>query len=335
MSPQLSIIIVNYHSEAFLQDCLQSVFDHTSGIDYEVVVVDNSAATGRCATLLHRFNNVQYIAMSGNEGFARANNAGIKASNAEVLLLLNSDTIVKGNAIGECCVRLSQSIQHVAAGVQLVFPDGSQQISGSNNMPGGLNYLMTIPYVGYLLRMLAKGVGVQKPGVENVQARLVDVDWINGAFLMVKRYAIEQEGMLDEDFFLYHEESEWCGRLQRAGQLCVYGDLEVVHLEGGSANAAFQSQTKAYSHLSDKKGFQLMVSMLLRMRKQFGAGWYLFHLLAHTLCLPIVFFFALLASFLNKGKALTDAFGYAGNVLKCWVLLPNMFFNKPYFYKVL
>jgi GT2 family glycosyltransferase len=194
---------------------------------------------------------------------------------------------------------------------------------------------MTIPYLGYLLRMLAKGAGVKKPGVENVQARQVDVDWINGAFLMVKRYAIEKEGMLDEDFFLYHEESEWCGRLQRSGKLCVFGDLEVVHLEGGSANAAFQSKTKAYSNLSDQKGFQLMVSMLLRLRKQFGAGWYLFHLLAHTFCLPLVFLFALLASPLNKGKSITDATGYIGNVLKCWVLLPNMFFNKPYFYKVL
>jgi GT2 family glycosyltransferase len=335
MSPQLSIIIVNYHSEALLQDCLQSVFANTSGIDYEVVVVDNSADSGKCATLLQHFNNVQYIAMPGNEGFARANNAGIKASNGEVLLLLNSDTIVKGNAIGECCVRLSQSIQHVAAGVQLIFPDGSKQISGSNNMPGGLNYLMTIPYVGGMLRLLAKTAGVQKPGIENAKATQVDVDWINGAFLMVKRYAIEKEGMLDKDFFLYHEESEWCSRLQRSGKLCVYGDLEVVHLEGGSANAAFQSKTKAYSNLSDQKGFQLMVSMLLRMRKQFGAGWYLFHLLAHTLCLPLVFLFALLASPLTNGKSIPDATGYIGNVLKCWVLLPNMFFNKPYFYKVL
>ena len=76
---------------------------------------------------------------------------------------------------------------------------------------------------------------------------------------MTKKIAIEKVGVLDEDFFLYHEESEWCSRLKKVGKLCIFGELHVVHLEGQSTNKAFSSGTSGYSNLGDKKGFQLML----------------------------------------------------------------------------
>lgn len=301
---------------------------------YEIILIDNSPHDGVALSLLQTFPQIRYQALPANQGFARANNAGIAMAKAETVLLLNTDTIIRHNAIGVCFARLQQNNELIAAGVQLEYADGSPQVSGSFNLTGGLNFLMAIPYFGRVLRWLSMQIGVKRPSIaEAVSA--TEVDWISGAFLMVKMSAIRKAGPLDPDFFLYHEESEWCGRLQRFGKLCLYGDLRVTHQEGASANTAFQSTTNAYSNLSDKKGFQLLLSMMVRIRKQFGLHWFLLHLsihfLASILALPIAF----LHSFVGGFRQLKQTWGYATNV---WRLLPfvvTIIQKKPFFYKVL
>ncbi|MCC6759923.1 MAG: glycosyltransferase family 2 protein [Chitinophagaceae bacterium] len=334
MQPALSIILVNYHSGAFMYNCVQSIVQETAGVEYEIILIDNSLQDGAANRLLQSFPQIRYQALPANEGFARANNAGIAMAKSETVLLLNTDTIIRQNAIGHCFERLQQKDELIAAGVQLEYADGSPQVSGSFNLTGGLNFLMAIPYFGRVLRWLSMQIGVKKPSIaEAVSA--TEVDWISGAFLMVKMSAIRKAGPLDSDFFLYHEESEWCGRLQQFGKLCLYGDLRVTHLEGASANTAFQSKTNAYSNLSDKKGFQLLLSMMVRIRKQFGLHWFLLHLSIHLLAsimgLPIAF----LHSFLGGFNQLKQTWGYTKNV---WRLLPfviTIIQKQPFFYKVL
>lgn len=124
----------------------------------------------------------------------------------------------------------------------------------------------------------------------------IEVDWINGAFLMVKKSAIEKAGLMDEDFFLYSEESEWCSRLKKLGALCIYGDLNIYHLEGGSSKDVFNSKRKGYRDYSDKKGLQIMVSNFLGFRKQYGIGWYVFHQAIHLFNIPVYFFIVVLKS---------------------------------------
>lgn len=317
-----------------MYNCVQSIVQETAAVDYEIILVDNSPHDGAAIELLQSFPQIRYEALPANEGFARANNAGIALAKGEVVLLLNTDTIIRNNAIGHCIERLQQSKQLIAAGVQLEYADGSPQVSGSFNLTGGLNFLMAIPYFGRLLRWLSMQIGVKKPSIaEAVSA--TEVDWISGAFLMVKMDAIRKAGPLDPDFFLYHEESEWCGRLQRYGKLCLYGDLRVTHLEGASANTAFQSKTNAYSNLTDKKGFQLLLSMMVRIRKQFGLHWFLLHLSVHLLASIMVLPIAILHSFVAGFDQLFQAWGYAKNV---WRLLPfvvTIIQRKPFFYKVL
>src|SRR5690606_12014690 len=102
------------------------------------------------------------------------------------------------------------------------------------------------------------------------------------AFLMVKKSSVDTAGMMDEDFFLHGEEVEWCSRLQRTGKLCLFGDLNIIHLEGATINKDQGIEEKGYYNLYDKKGLQLMVSNHLRVRKQYGVGWFLFLLMNYT-----------------------------------------------------
>jgi GT2 family glycosyltransferase len=105
-----------------------------------------------------------------------------------------------------------------------------------------------------------------KSKVPNVQQakEVEEVDWISGAFLMVKREGVEKAGFMDEDFFLYAEEVEWCSRLRKAGLLCLFGNLNMVHLEGTTINKSQNLEEKGYYNLYDKKGLQLMVSNHVR-----------------------------------------------------------------------
>lgn len=333
---QLSIIIVNYRTPQLTVDCLRTVYNQTSNIEFEVIVVDNNSGDDSPNLIRTAFPQVVWIQMEYNAGFARANNAAIRQSRGQVVLLLNSDTIDVHNAIVNCfeCFKASS---YVACGVQLLNADGTPQISGNYVMRGGLNHLLPLPYVGSFIKWIGTIMAAKKPNVPDSD-REIEVDWINGAFLMVKKAAIEQAGLLDEDFFLYAEEAEWCSRLKRVGRLCIYGQFKLIHLQGVSADQSFQTRIKGYYNLYDRKGLQIMLSNLVRVRKQFGIAWFLFQLLVFTFTIPLFFllsFLENLASLRNPFRDFKTAWGFAKNVMQVWGYLPVILPNKRYFYKVL
>ena len=328
-----SIIIVNYKAPELVIDCLETIVTSNSGSDFEIIVVDNFSEDESERIIKSKFPRLRWLQMGYNSGFSRANNAGIRVANGEIILLLNSDTLNQDNAIARCVERFSAS-DYVGCGVQLLNSDRSPQISGNYFMTGGLNQLLMLPFVGRLLKWLANKFRVKKTNVPEAKGT-VEVDWINGAFLMVKKKAIEQAGLLDEDFFLYFEEIEWCARLRKVGKLCVYGDLHLVHFMGVTADKTFDSASKGYNNLFDRKGLQIMVSALLRVRKQYGVGWFLFHLLIYLATTPLLLVVVVLTfPFKTQyGYSLKQFFGFAGNCIKLLSFIPRMFINKPYFYK--
>ncbi len=336
MAVSLSIIIVNYKTAPLLVDCLQSLYSQGSSLEMEVIVVDNASGDDSFQVITSRFPSVKWVQMSYNSGFARANNEGIRLSQGNVVLLLNSDTIVEGNAI-EKCYRAFLQDEYVACGLQLMNADRSPQISGNYAMKGGLNYVLPLPYLGNAFRWLGQLARIKKPHVPDTK-QVVEVDWINGAFLMVKKTAIEKAGMLDEDFFLYAEEAEWCGRLKKTGKLCIYGQFSIVHLQGETANETFGSSGKGYYNLYDRKGLQIILSNFVRIRKQFGIGWFLFMLGMYTLAIPVFFIGSFIEGLLrlhNPFSAFPRAGRLASNVGKLWKFSPTIIGNKPHFYKVL
>jgi hypothetical protein len=334
--PGLSVIIVNYKTPQLLTDCLATLYTWEPQVPLEVIVVDNASGDNSRELVTRAFPQVKWIQMTYNAGFARANNEGIRQSGGDAVLLLNSDTLIEGNAVEKCYLQFMTD-EYVGCGVQLLNADRTPQISGNYFMTGGLNYLLPLPYLGSFIKWLGNLAKVEKPNLAN-SSGLVEVDWVNGAFLMVKRTTIEKAGLLDEDFFLYAEEAEWCSRLRKYGKLCIYGQFNVIHLLGESANTAFGSSSKGYTNLFDRKGLQIMISNMVRIRKQFGAGWFMFQLLMYTFNIPLFFicsFFDDLFHGHNPFRGFPWAVKFTRNVMRLWRYVPVILSNKPYFYKVL
>lgn len=204
-------------------------------------------------------------------------------------------------------------------------------------MIGGLNHLLPLPYLGKLFKFTASIFKVKRPSTEVVTGTQ-SFDWISGAFLMVKKHAIEKAGKFDPDFFLYAEEVELCSRLSKIGTIVVYGDLHIVHHQGESFKAADKNFDKGYNNLFDKKGLQLIVSNQLRIRKQYGIFWFLFNLILYTVEIPILFIAGTAESvFLFKNPAVhfIRSIKFTGNIIKLWSISYKIILNKPYFYKMI
>jgi GT2 family glycosyltransferase len=330
---KLSIIIVNYKTSNLVLNCLASIFKYPKE-SIEIILVDNNSNDEIEKLLRSNYPQVIFIQMGYNAGFARANNAGIKIAKGENILLLNSDTINMDDAINKCDKLLRES-EFIAAGVQLLNEDLSPQISGNFAMKGGLNYLLPLPYVGKCLKFIADIIRVKKPSIAETKETM-EVDWINGAFLMVKKSAIDKSGLLDEDFFLYAEEAEWCGRLKKNGRLCIFGELNILHLQGESSNAAFESSGKGYFNLFDKKGLQIILSNFIRIRKQFGLLWFGLNLLIYYFTIPVFFFAITFSLIFGKSKyTFSNFIGFSKNLFNMLKYVPRIIKNAPFFYKVL
>lgn len=331
---EFSIIIINYKSSQLVIDCIRSVYQQNSTFNFEIIVVDNNSLDGSKEKITNLFPSIVWIEMGYNSGFARANNEGIKAAKGNSILLLNADTVIENNAI-ERCFNFFKDSEFVACGVQLSNVDRTPQISGNYAMKGGLNYLLPLPYLGNLLKSLSLIIKIKKPNVPDAKG-IVEVDWINGAFLMVKKEGILTAGLMDEDFFLYAEEAEWCSRLKKAGKLCINGDIKVIHLQGETSNEIFRSAGKGYFNLFDKKGLQIMVSNLVRIRKEFGAGWFLLILSGYLIEIPIFFVGFLISKIaFSKKYSFQQVRNYAANMWIIVKLSPTIIRNHPHFYKFL
>ncbi len=132
-----------------MSDCLTTLYAQPSELPFEVIVVDNASGDNSRELVTGAFPQVRWIQMLYNSGFARANNEAIRAAKGDTVLLLNSDTLIEDNAIGQCYTFLRSS-EYIACSVQLLNPDRSPQISGNYAMRGGLNYLLPLPLIPVL-----------------------------------------------------------------------------------------------------------------------------------------------------------------------------------------
>jgi len=322
----LSVVIVNYHSTPWLTKLFASVEQWYASDNIEWIVVNNASGLGDKQELLNQFSFVSWLEMGYNAGFARACNKGIEASKGDTVLLLNPDTYFTDNSLVACYNNLMTS-NAIASGVQLYTPYGLPQYSASHFMRGGLNYLLKIPIWGSILKKLASIANVAKPSLDKAVGTM-QVGWISGAFLMAKKEAIDKAGMLDDSFFLYGEEVEWCYRLGKIGTLELYGNLSVVHLEGVNISNASGSEVNDYNYLFDKKGLQLIVSNHLLVRKVYGIHWCLFHYLNYMWGAII----CLIANPINQKK---NAIQFMGNCLRLTTWMPAILLNVKKLYKVL
>ncbi|MES2849576.1 MAG: glycosyltransferase family 2 protein [Bacteroidota bacterium] len=333
----ISIIIINYKSTALVLDCIESIYKHTKEHRFEIILVDNNSGDNCQQEVQNKYPETIWLQMGYNAGFGRANNAGFDIAKGEFVLLLNADTVILDGAIDKCCHLLKKHPEASGAGVQLLHPDLSNQISGAYNIKGGLNSLLPLPYTGELVRWLGYASKSKVPSITHFDDA-TDIDWIVGAFIMVKRNALDKSGYFDPDFFMYSEEIEWCHRLQKNGRLLLFSEPKVIHLLGGTSNDYYKTtENENGRNVWNKKGRQIIVSNMLRIRKQMGLFWLSVNAGVYLFNIPVFFVCLLFDKLIHFGKAKfswADFGGYVKNMLTLASLLPRMIIHKPYFYKV-
>jgi GT2 family glycosyltransferase len=241
MTPGLSIVIVSFNARAHLVACLESLGAAPPARSHEIVVVDNASADGSVAAA-REFQSVRVIETGRNAGFAAANNAGIRASSGELVLLLNSDTIVPAGAIDRLVDRLLADTTVGIAGPRIVDGQGRAEISFGRMISPLTEARQKI--IGRLYDAHARSV-VRR--VERESRREQFVDWVSGACLLVRRSAAESAGLLDERFFLYTEDVDFCHSVRALGYRVLFTpSAEIVHLRGRSRAAAPQAANAAY-----------------------------------------------------------------------------------------
>jgi GT2 family glycosyltransferase len=332
----LSIIIINFKSAGHVINCVESIYKETVRHSFEIIVVDNNSGDDSETIIRSKFPGLIWLQTGYNAGFARANNEGIKIAKGRNILVLNADTIITNHAL-DLAIEMFEKTDAVACGVQLLNTDGTTQISGAHDVTGGLNFLLPLPYLGRFVRWLGYKMNTRPPSVKTVP-EMVEVDWIVGAFILVRKDVLERCGLMDEDFFMYAEEIEWCSRLRKQGKLYLFSAPKVIHLGGGTSSDYYGTEENENSkNLWNKKGRQILVSQMLRIRKQYGLLWFLV-MTGFLLAEIIIFPFCLVIEKILHGKRSrynwNDVSGYIKNVfclLKYW---PNIAGNKRFFYKV-
>ena len=234
MNIDVSLLIVNYNTCRLTLDCLQSVYQSDTRYSYEIILIDNDSRDDSVECISKSFPEVKLIKNNSNVGFARANNQGIRAATGRHILLLNSDTVVRKDTL-EVMVAFMDSHPGVgASGCKVILPDGSLDKACKRGFP--------TPSASFYYAFGFSRLFPDNPRFNGYQLGYLDsdeeypVDCLVGAFMMVRRETIAEIGGLDETFFMYGEDLDWCYRIKEAGWgIYYFPQTTIVHLKGGSA----------------------------------------------------------------------------------------------------
>jgi hypothetical protein len=227
----LSIVIVNYNTEKFLQKCIGSVYAETTRIPFDVLVVDNNSMDASTSIVRQDFPIVNLIENTENGGFAKANNQAIAKCDGKYILLLNPDTLILNNAIEKTIDFMEENPTIGICGCKVLNEDGTLQLACRRSIP--------TPSVAFfrlvgLSRLFPKSKFMARYNLTYLDPdKTHEVDAVSGAFLMIRKKIVETIGGLDEMFFMYGEELDWCLRTKKAGwKVMYYPKAEIIHYKG-------------------------------------------------------------------------------------------------------
>ncbi len=264
----VSIVIVNWNSREFLRRCLLSIQENTSGLEYEIIVVDSGSYDGSDVVTHETCPQAHFIQSPDNVGFARANNIGAKAARGDVLLLLNPDTELRNNAIDELHGQLQGLHNPGIVGCRLLNSDGTLQTSCVQPMPTILNQVLDLDV---LQRSFQRArFWVNAATYENERAP-VTVEAVSGACMMIRRELFESIQGFSNDYFMYAEDLDLCWKVRKVGCSNYYvRGTEIVHHGGGST----QYERSRFSEV------MIPESLSRFLRKSRGRGYSLAYRLA-------------------------------------------------------
>jgi GT2 family glycosyltransferase len=234
-TPLVSFIIVSWNCWSFLEGCLRSIHEHVH-VPHDVIVVDNASTDGTPALLAVQFPDVRVMALSENVGFARGNNVGIRAARGHYLALVNPDVVVLDGCVERLLSTIEANPMCGIVGPAMLDSHGQVRRSGMR-LPSLWNSLCDA-LVLHRIFGRHRPIGGQLMADFN-WAETREVDVLNGWFWLIRRNAMDTVGVLDERFFMYGEDVDWCKRFRDAGWTMVFEpDAEAIHHGGGSSRQA-------------------------------------------------------------------------------------------------
>lgn len=258
----VSIVFVNYKTPDLLHHAIRSLVAFTKGIAYEIIVVDNFSQDNSQAYITEAFPFVKWINNSYNAGFARGNNAGVRAASYNYVLIINSDTLLQDDAVSLCYNKFKQLENECRIGLlgcQIKSFEGAVLPSVHSAYKSITALLQKNP-------LWIKIFGASRPVAYTAEwyATSHFAEHLSGAFLMFNKQQLSTTSLwLDEDFFLYYEDVEWCVRLNRLGfKQYYFADTHILHKDSGSSKS------------SERKNFQILISELLFVFKTYNALYY-------------------------------------------------------------
>jgi len=273
-NPVLSIILVNYNVEHFLELCLHSVLDATKNIEAEIWVVDNHSSDGSVQMVEKSFEQVHLIANKSNAGFSKANNQAILHAKGKYILLLNPDTILPENCLSDCIRFMEETPQAAALGARMLDGSGCYLPESKRGLP--------TPWVSFckafgLSRLFPSSPLFGKYHLSYLnENETQEVDILSGAFMFMRKEALDKAGLLDESFFMYGEDVDLSYRLQKSGYKNYYfPEATIIHFKGESTKRGsisfvhhFYKAMLLFSkkHFSDKPAFTLFIYVGIAIR---------------------------------------------------------------------
>jgi GT2 family glycosyltransferase len=269
MNLDLSIIIVNFNTCQLTLNALKSISDSETGYTYEIILIDNHSSDSSVATIRAAFPHITLIDNQANVGFSRANNQGIRIAQGRYILLLNSDTLLESNTIQTMIQFMDAHPQAGASGCKLVLTDGSLDKACKRGFP-------TPSAAFYYITGLSKRFP-NNPKFNQYQLGHLNenehhqVDSLVGAFMLVRRTTIDQIGLLDEEYFMYGEDIDWCYRMKEAGwEIHYYPKTRITHLKGASSRRKplkiiyeFYRAMYVFHHKHYQKRYNVMVNAVI------------------------------------------------------------------------
>jgi N-acetylglucosaminyl-diphospho-decaprenol L-rhamnosyltransferase len=228
---RLDIVIVSYRCRTLLRDCLRSLSAFPPAGGARVWVVDNASKDGTPAMVREEFPEVELIAPDENLGFSKANNLAIRRGSAPYVLALNPDTVVTEGALDQMLELMEQKPEVGISGCRLELPDGSFDHAARRSFPTPLGALAYFTRIGRWKKAPARLAQYRAPEVESGP-----VDAVNGAFMLMRRKALEAVGLFDEGYWMYMEDLDLCYRFAQAGWITWYDPaVKVIHIKAGTS----------------------------------------------------------------------------------------------------
>lgn len=256
----LSIIIVNRNTKGLLLDCIDSIYKTVPPLSFEVIVADNGSTDGSVEALKLSFPGVALIENKKNLGFAKANNQAIRRSSGRFVALLNTDTVLTPGALGTIVKFMDGDSRAGVCAGQLLNGDGSLQNSIANT-PTLATELLNKSLLKFLFPK-------SYPGKKNHFERPTEVESVIGACMVVSRRALDRVGPLDESFFFFFEETDWCANMKKNGFLVFFHpNARIYHLQGQTAKKNLAAARVEYwrsRYIFFRKHYSLIANITLK-----------------------------------------------------------------------